>query len=87
MLFLNPTIIILFLGFLSLDVADMPGNAGIYDMIESLRWIQKHIASFGGNPDDVTIFGESAGGASVGLLLLCQQARGKQLKIKLSSGR
>ncbi|XP_065576029.1 carboxylesterase 4A-like [Artemia franciscana] len=64
------------LGFLSLDVADMPGNAGIYDMIESLRWVQKHIASFGGNPDDVTIFGESAGGASVGLLLLCQQARG-----------
>ncbi|XP_065576041.1 esterase FE4-like isoform X2 [Artemia franciscana] len=64
------------LGFLSLDVDDMPGNAGLYDMVESLRWVQKNVASFGGNPDDVTIFGESAGGTCVGLLLVSQQARG-----------
>jgi carboxylesterase type B len=64
------------LGWLSLDTDEVPGNAGLFDMIEGLRWVQKHIKNFGGDPNRVTIFGESAGAASVSALLLTPQARG-----------
>jgi len=47
----------------------MSGNFGMLDQVEALRWIQQHIHNFGGNPDVVTIFGESAGGVSVSLLV------------------
>ena len=52
------------------------GNAGIFDQIEALRWVQKYITAFGGDPDKVTIAGESAGSASVSILLLAPQAKG-----------
>ncbi|KAF3832290.1 hypothetical protein F7725_025955 [Dissostichus mawsoni] len=58
------------LGFLSTGDEHMSGNFGMLDQVEALRWIQQHIHNFGGNPDVVTIFGESAGGVSVSLLLL-----------------
>uniref|UniRef100_A0A3Q3DZC8 Carboxylic ester hydrolase n=1 Tax=Labrus bergylta TaxID=56723 RepID=A0A3Q3DZC8_9LABR len=58
------------LGFLSTGDEHMSGNFGLLDQVEALRWVQQHIHSFGGNPDSVTIFGESAGGVSVSLLLL-----------------
>ena len=69
-------ILIEWIGFLSFDTDDVPGNAGIFDQIESLRWVQKHIKYFGGNKDLVTIAGESAGSASVSILLLAKQAEG-----------
>jgi len=64
------------LGFLSLDIDEVPGNAGMFDMLEALKWTQKYVKYFGGDPNCVTIFGESAGAASVSFLLLVPQARG-----------
>lgn len=53
------------LGFLSTGDRHAPGNQGMKDMILALRWVQNNILNFGGDPDNVTIFGESAGGCAV----------------------
>ncbi|KAJ6494586.1 cholinesterase, partial [Mycena sanguinolenta] len=57
------------LGFLALDDGVTNGNYGIADQITALKWVQTHIASFGGDPSRVTIFGQSAGAGSVRALL------------------
>ncbi len=52
------------------------GNYLFLDMIAALKWVQKNIAAFGGNPNNVTIFGESGGGAKVATLLASPLAKG-----------
>ena len=61
-------------GFLALD--DGIVNLGLLDQVAALEWVQENIAAFGGDPGNVTIFGESAGGMSVGTLLSMPRAEG-----------
>lgn len=61
-------------GFLYLGDGD--ANLGLLDQISALRWVQENIAAFGGDPGNVTIFGESAGAMSVGTLLSMPAAEG-----------
>ena len=63
------------LGFLRLrGVAD--GNMGILDQVEALRWVQRNIHAFGGDPQKVTVFGQSAGGASIAAMMAMPAAQG-----------
>jgi para-nitrobenzyl esterase len=64
------------LGFLGLDHEEAAPNAGLLDQVAALRWVRENIAGFGGDPKNVTIFGESAGGMSVGCLLGMPEAKG-----------
>nr|AHJ81345.1 carboxylesterase [Locusta migratoria] len=64
------------LGFLSTEDAAAPGNFGLKDQTAALRWVRENIAAFGGDPSSVTIFGESAGGASVHYHMLSPLSRG-----------
>ncbi len=57
------------LGFLHLDDEESSANLGLLDQIAALEWVRDNIEAFGGDPDKVTIFGESAGGHSVGQLM------------------
>lgn len=64
------------LGFLSTEDTVCPGNNGLKDQSLSIRWVHENIAAFGGDPNSVTIFGESAGGASVHYHMISNLTKG-----------
>uniref|UniRef100_A0A0K8TUL2 Carboxylic ester hydrolase n=1 Tax=Epiphyas postvittana TaxID=65032 RepID=A0A0K8TUL2_EPIPO len=64
------------LGFLSINDISAPGNAGLKDLVMGLKWVQKNISAFGGDPDNVTIFGTSSGGSMVHFMMLSPMATG-----------
>ena len=80
------------LGFL--DLSSLPdgkefarsGNLGILDQVEALRWVRRNIAAFGGDPDNVTIAGHSAGAGSVSLLASIDEAQGLFKRAIMQSG-
>src|SRR5699024_2388348 len=73
------------LGFLHTGKSVM-GNNGLHDQILALKWVQENIVHFGGNPADVTIFGQSAGSWSVGSLILSPLAKGLFHRAIMQSG-
>lgn len=76
-----------FFAFPALDHEnELAGNYAFMDQIAALHWVQDNIASFGGNPREVTIFGESAGGMSVSVLLTSPLARGLFQRAMIESG-
>uniref|UniRef100_A0A0K8TUN9 Carboxylic ester hydrolase n=1 Tax=Epiphyas postvittana TaxID=65032 RepID=A0A0K8TUN9_EPIPO len=74
------------LGFLTLDTPEVPGNAGMKDQVAALKWIKSNIAQFGGDPDNVTLFGESAGAGCVLFHILSPMSAGLFHKIIAQSG-
>lgn len=66
------------IGFLSLDDKELgiPGNAGLKDQAFALKWVQRNIKAFGGDPNRVTVFGESAGSASVHHHMISEHSKG-----------
>jgi para-nitrobenzyl esterase len=78
------------LGYLDLSACGekyaQSANAGMLDIVKALEWIKKNIKNFGGNPSDVTIFGESGGGGKVGTLMCMPAAKGLFHKAIIQSG-
>ena len=77
------------LGYLAhpdLDTEGPSGNYGLQDQLAALRWVKANIAHFGGDPDNVTLFGESAGAHAVGLLMASPLSKGLFQKAIAQSG-
>lgn len=80
------------LGYINLQDVGAPaeyagsGNNGTLDLVQSLEWVRDNIEAFGGDPDNVTIFGQSGGGRKVSVLLSLERARGLFHKALIQSG-
>jgi para-nitrobenzyl esterase len=74
------------LGFLRSEALGSTGNEAILDQVAALEWVRDEIAAFGGDPNNVTEFGESAGSVSIGALLLMPRARGLFHRAIMQSG-
>ncbi|XP_047989870.1 esterase B1-like [Leguminivora glycinivorella] len=73
-------------GFMNIHRADIPGNTGLRDQNKALRWVKENIVAFGGDNDDITLFGEDAGAASIEFHLLSAHSQGLFHKVILQSG-
>lgn len=66
-------------GFLTTEDGVIPANNGLKDQVLALKWVNKNIAAFGGDPTQVTIGGESVGSMSVSAIIVSQKATGEYL--------
>jgi para-nitrobenzyl esterase len=66
---------------------DAPTNLGLRDQLLALRWVQENVAAFGGDPGNVTVFGESAGAMSVATMMASPPARGLFQRAIVQSGK
>ena len=73
-------------GLAAQDPKGKSGNYGLMDQVEALRWVRRNVAAFGGDPRNVTIFGQSAGAASVAFLIAAPAAKGLFHRAILQSG-
>ncbi|KAL1431505.1 hypothetical protein MTO96_014150 [Rhipicephalus appendiculatus] len=73
-------------GFLNGKVPDAPGNQGLFDTLMAVKWIKENAVAFGGDPDKITLFGESAGAVTVGYFLVSPLARGIVSRVIMQSG-
>ncbi|KAH7950952.1 hypothetical protein HPB52_003398 [Rhipicephalus sanguineus] len=73
-------------GFLNGKVPDAPGNQGLFDTLLAVKWIKENAVAFGGDPDKITLFGESAGAVTVGYFLVSPLARGIVSRVIMQSG-
>ncbi len=62
------------------------GNLGMLDIVDALRWVRRHAEQFGGDPDNVTLFGQSGGGFKISVLLAMPEAQGLFHKAIIQSG-
>ncbi|XP_049867836.1 juvenile hormone esterase-like [Pectinophora gossypiella] len=74
------------LGFLCLDNEEVPGNAGLKDQAAALKWVKRNISAFGGDSNNITIFGCSAGAASTSYHLVSKMSEGLFHKAICQSG-
>ncbi|XP_013185429.1 juvenile hormone esterase isoform X2 [Amyelois transitella] len=74
------------LGFLSLNTPEVPGNAGLKDVVQAIRWVKDNIHNFGGNPGNLTIFGESCGGVATSVLTASPLTKNLISKAIIQSG-
>ena len=75
-----------FMAHPAFDEDGAPGNFGLWDQLKALTWVRENAAAFGGDPEQITIFGESAGGVSVCALLTSPQADGLFARAITQSG-
>lgn len=73
-------------GFISAEDSELEGNYGLYDQVLALKWIKDNIKNFGGNPNNIVLFGESAGGISVGYHLISPKSQNLFSRAILQSG-
>ncbi|XP_022823733.1 venom carboxylesterase-6-like [Spodoptera litura] len=72
-------------GYLSINDYAAPGNCGLKDVVMALKWVQRNISTVGGDPNNVTIFGSSSGGAMVNFMMLSPMATGLFHKLIIQS--
>lgn len=73
-------------GFLSTGDLNAQGNYGLKDIVLALRWVNENIGAFGCNPQNITIFGQSAGAVSVNLMMISEMAKGLFQQAIMQSG-